>query len=37
MIILCTHLDNVHKTREHSDVKVKNYFRDILFKKNREK
>ena len=37
MIILCTHLDNVHKTREHSDMKVKNYFRDILFKKNREK
>ena len=37
MIILCTHLDNVHKTREHSDMKVKNYFRDILFKKDREK
>ena len=37
MIILCTHLDNVHKTREHSDMKVKNYFRDIRFKKNREK
>ena len=37
VIILYTHLDNVHKTREHSDMKVKNYFRDILFKKNREK
>lgn len=37
VIILCTHLDNVHKTREHSDMKVKNYFRDILFKKNSEK
>ena len=37
VIILYTHLDNVNKTRAHSDVKVKNYFRDILFKKNREK
>ena len=33
VIILYTHLDNVNKTRAHSDVKVKNYFRDVLFKK----
>ena len=31
VIILYTHLDNVNKTRAHSDVKVKNYFRDVLF------
>ena len=31
VIILYTHLDNVTKTRAHSDVKVKNYFRDVLF------
>ena len=36
-IILYTHLDNVSKTRAHSDVKVKNYFRDVLFKRNKEK
>ena len=36
VIILYTHLDNVNKTRAHSDVKVKNYFRDVLFKKKRE-
>ena len=33
VIILYTHLDNVNKTRAHSDVKVKNYFREVLFKK----
>ena len=32
-IIVYTHLDNVQKTRAHSDVKVRNYFRDVLFKK----
>lgn len=37
LIILYTHLDNVNKTRAHSDVKVKNYFRDVLFKRNKEK
>ena len=37
VIILCTHLDNIHKTREHSDLKVMNYFRDVLFKRNKEK
>ena len=37
VIILYTHLDNVHKTREHSDVKVKNYFRDVLFKRKKDK
>ena len=36
-IILYTHLDNVNKTRAHSDVKVKNYFQDVLFKRNKEK
>ena len=36
VIILYTHLDNVNKTRAHSDVKVKNYFRDVLFKKKKE-
>ena len=36
VIILYTHLDNVNKTRVHSDVKVKNYFRDVLFKKKKE-
>ena len=36
VIILYTHLDNVNKTRAHSDVKVKNYFRDVLFKKKTE-
>ena len=36
VIILFTHLDNVNKTRAHSDVKVKNYFRDVLFKKKKE-
>ena len=35
-IILYTHLDNVNKTREHSDIKVQNYFRDVLFKRNKE-
>ena len=37
VIILYTHLDNVHKTQEHSDVKVKNYFRDVLFKRKKDK
>ena len=37
IIILCTHLDNVHKTREHSDMKVKNYFRDVLFQRKKNK
>ena len=37
IIILYTHLDNVDNTREHSDVKVKNYFRDVLFKRKKEK
>ena len=36
VIILYTHLDNVHKTREHSDLKVRNYFRNVLFKKKKE-
>ena len=36
VIILYIHLDNVNKTRAHSDVKVKNYFRDVLFKKKKE-
>ena len=36
VIILYTQLDNVNKTRAHSDVKVKNYFRDVLFKKKKE-
>ena len=36
VIILYTHLDNVHKTKEHSDLKVRNYFRDVLFKKKKE-
>ena len=35
VIILYTHLDNVNKTRAHSDVKVTNYFRDVLFKKKK--
>lgn len=34
-IIVYTHLDNVQKTRAHSDVKVRNYFRDVLFKKKK--
>lgn len=34
-IILYTHLDNVRKTRNHADLKVKNYFRDVLFKKEK--
>ena len=37
VIILCTHLDNIHKTREHSDLKVMNYFREVLFNRNKEK
>lgn len=36
-IIIYTHLDNVNKTRSHSDVKVRNYFRDVLFKRKKEK
>ena len=36
-IILYTHLDNVSKTREHSDIRVQNYFRDVLFKRNKNK
>lgn len=36
VIILYTHLDNVNKTRDHSDLKVRNYFRDVLFKRNKE-
>lgn len=36
IIILYTHLDNVNKTRAHSDMKVRNYFRDVLFKRNKE-
>ena len=36
VIILYTHLDNVNKTRAHSDVKVKNYFRDVLFKRKKD-
>ena len=35
IIIVYTHLDNVHKTRKHSDLKVKNYFRDVLFKRKK--
>ena len=34
-IILYTHLDNVRKTRNHADLKVKNYFRDVLFKREK--
>lgn len=36
IIILYTHLDNVNKTRAHSDMKVRNYFRDVLFKRKKE-
>ena len=36
VIIIYTHLDNVHKTRDHSDLKVKNYFRDVLFKRKKD-
>ena len=36
VIIVYTHLDNVHKTRDHSDLKVKNYFRDVLFKRKKD-
>ena len=36
-IILYTHLDNVKKTRAHTDVKVHSYFRDTLFKKKKYK
>ena len=36
VIILYTHLDNVNKTRAHSDVKVKNYFREVLFKRGKK-
>lgn len=36
IIILYTHLDNVNKTRAHSDMKVRNYFRDVLFKRKEE-
>lgn len=35
-IIFYTHLDNVNKTRANSDVKVKNYFREVLFKRKKE-
>ncbi len=34
-IILYTHLDNVRKTRNNADLKVKNYFRDVLFKREK--
>ena len=34
-IILYTHLDNVRNTRNHADLKVKNYFRDVLFKREK--
>ena len=34
-IILYTHMDNVRLTRSHSDMKVKNYFRNVLFKRNK--
>ena len=36
-IIAYTHLDNVSKTREHSDIRVGHYFRDVLFKRNKKK
>ena len=35
IVILITHLDNIHKTREHSDLKVRNYFRNVLFKRKK--
>lgn len=35
VIIAFTHLDNVRKTREKSDVKVHNYFREVLFSRKR--
>ena len=35
VIILYTHLDNVNKTRAHSDVKVRIYCRDVLFKRKK--
>ena len=35
-IIFYTHLDNVRKTRSNSDVKVKTYFRNFLFRKKRD-
>ena len=35
-IIFYTHLDNVNKTRANSDVKVKNYFREVLFKRKKK-
>ena len=36
VIILYTHLDNVNKTRAHSDMKVRNYFRNVLFRRKKE-
>lgn len=36
-IIFYTHLDNVQKTREKSDLKVHSYFRDVLFTRKKKK
>ena len=35
-IIFYTHLDNVRITRSNSDVKVKTYFRNFLFRRKRD-
>lgn len=35
-IILYTHLDNVRKTREKTDMKVHHYFRDVLFSRKKK-
>ena len=36
-IIFYTHLDNVRITRENNDVKVHNYFKDVLFSGKKKK
>lgn len=36
LIILYTHLDNISKTRKNSDLKVKTYFREVLFTRKKK-
>lgn len=36
LIIVYTHLDNISKTRANADLKVKNYFRDVLFTRKKK-
>lgn len=36
LVIFYTHLDNMRKTRNQTDVKVRNYFREVLFSRKKK-